>query len=88
MRLFSKVEVEKAFAFMQNPEQGTNYLKQRPSGDFPGGNLLSRDGSTTLILVRITRPAAQQIVARQVGDIVAKFAGPERIYTIGDPIVA
>ena len=73
---------------LQNPGLGHDYLQQHLSGDSLAGNLLSRDGSTALILVRLVRPAAQQIVARQVGEIIAKFAGPERIYAIGDPIVA
>jgi predicted RND superfamily exporter protein len=38
--------------------------------------------------VRIARNAGQQTVARQVHDISETFAGPERIYAIGDLIVA
>ncbi len=52
------------------------------------GRLISRDGSTALILVRVDRTANQASVARKVRTIVQTFEGPERIHTIGDFVVA
>ncbi len=75
-------------ALLEHPDASDTYLEQLLTRGVPTGRLVSKDGSTALILVRIARTADQTTVARQIRDIVKTFEGPERMYTIGDFIVA
>ena len=69
------------------PDNGVISLSTVPAPHL-GRHLVSDDGTTALILVRIARTASQSVVAGQVDSIVTHHEGPERIYTIGDHTLA
>ena len=75
-------------ALLARPEAIDTYRKQLLAEGSPARSLISEDGSTTQILVRVSRTADQATVARQVREIIHRFEGPERLYTVGDFIVA
>ncbi|HEX6069916.1 MAG TPA: outer membrane lipoprotein-sorting protein [Longimicrobiaceae bacterium] len=58
------------------------------TNDLLNGQLVSADGTLTLIQANVEEGYDQETVHREVGEIIAAHQGPERLYLAGDAIQA
>ena len=69
-------------------EESLNRLKEDVlSDEMFGGFILSRDSQATLIISEINPDYDSLVTADEIGGIVGRYDGPERIYLTGTPVL-